>query len=174
MGLLIFAYRKQDIIRRKSDIEYKLLQLSQKLRDLQSYSASIADGSVSMNDLMTVPPSLFNRMSSFMISSDQASKAGAQEKFQLMRMTPGAMPQVQDPQQQQMYSQMLFKNLYDQERERFSKVEEKMLNEQDKKIQSEYDRMSTQLKMLEKELEEVDKAEDNSIKSSTPKFGLNG
>ena len=129
MGLLIFAYRKQDIIRRKSDLEFKLLQLSERLRNLQSYSSSIADGSVSMNDLMTVPPSLFGRMSSFMMYSDQASRAGAQQKFQLMSMMPGAMPQIQDAKMQQQYQQLMFKNLYDQERERFAKIEEKMLLE---------------------------------------------
>ena len=174
MGLLIFAFRKQDILRRKSDIEFKLTQMSEKLRNLQSYGSAIGDGSVSMNDLMNAPSSVFNRMSMFAMYSDQASRAGAQQKFEMMKMMPGAMPQIQDPKIQQQYSQLMFKNLYDQEREKFAKIEEKMLNEQEKKITSENEKLSTQLKMLEAELVEVNKAEDNAVKSSAPKFGLSG
>jgi len=174
MGVLIFAYRKQDIIRRKSDLEFKLLQMSEKLRNLQSYGSSIADGSVSMNDLMNAPASVFNRMSSFMMYSHQASITGAQQKMGMLSMTPGAIPQVQDPKMQQQYNSMVMKNLYDQEREKFGKIEEKMLNEQEKKLSSENEKLSTQLKMLEAELAEVTKAEDNAIKASAPKFGLNG
>jgi hypothetical protein len=178
MGLLIFAYRKQDIIRRKSDLEFKLTQMSEKLRNLQSYSSSISDGSVSLNDLMNAPASVFGRMSSFMMYSHQASCAGAQQKFPMMQMQQQVamqqMPQMQNPQVQEQFSQMLFKNLYDQERQKFSKIEEKLLNEQDKKLSSEKEKLDTQLKMLDEELKSVSAAEDNSIKSSAPKFGLTG
>jgi len=175
MGLLIFAYRKQDIIRRKSDLEFKLIQLSKKLQDLASYSSSIADGSVSTNDLMNAPASVFNRMSSFMMYSHQASIAGAQQQMPFVMMQQQmAMQQMQNGQMQQQYQQMVFQNLYKQQREKFSEVETKMLNEQEKKITAEKERISDQLKMMEKELESVTAAEDNAIKSSAPKFGLTG
>ena len=179
MGLLIFAYRKQDIIRRKSDIEFKLTQMTEKLRNLQSYSASISDGSVSLNDLMTVPPSLFGRMSSFMMFSHQASMVGAQQKFPMLMMQQQAamqqMPQMQNPQQMQAeMSKSLFSSLYGQEREKFAKIEEKMLNEQDKKMSLQKDKLDTQLKMLDEELKSVSAAEDKAAASSAPKFGLSG
>lgn len=172
MGLLIFTYRKQDLIRRKHEMEFKLTQLTEKLQNLQSYAAGIADGVVSLNDLMTVPPSMFNRMSMFMMYSHQGAMAGAQEKYNFMAATPGAIPQMQNAQLQQQYSQMMFKNLYDQEREKFKKVEEKMLDQQDKKITQEKAKLETQLKMIESELQSVEKAEDKAAQSSAPKFGL--
>lgn len=170
MSLLLFAFRKQDLIRRKFEVEAKITQLSEKLRNLMSYASSIADGTVSMNDMMSVPPSLFNRMSMFMMYSHQASVFGAQQKFGMMSMTPGAMPQLQDPMQQQMYSQMVFKNFYEQEREKFKKIEEKVLDEQNKKITQEQEKLQTQLKMIEAELESVKSAEDKAAKDSAPKF----
>lgn len=170
MGLLIFAYRKQDLIRRKFDIEFKMTQMSEKLRNLTSYATSIADGVVSLNDLMSVPPSMFNRMSMFMLYSHQASLAGAQEKYNFMSQTPGAMPQLQTPDLQQQYAQMMFKNCYDQEREKFKKIEEKVLDEQNKKISQEQAKLETQLKMIEAELESVKGAEDKAAKDSAPKF----
>lgn len=170
MSLLIFAYRHQDIIRRKADLNFKLLNLKQKLMDLQTYASNIADGTVSMNDLMTAPASMFNRMSIFMMSSHQASMAGASEKFALMSQVPGAMPQMQNAQLQEQYANMMFKNLYDQEREKFGKVEQKILNQQDTKIQQECARMETQLKMLDAEESKVSEAEDKAAEKSAPKY----
>lgn len=174
MGLLIFTYRKHDLARRKYEIEFKLTQLSQKLQDLHSYSASISDGSVSLNDLMNAPASVFNRMSMYMMYSHQGAMAGANEKFNFMRMTPGAIPPMQSPQMQQQYNDMLFKNLYEQERERFKKVEEKALNAQDMKIAGESNKLQTELKMIEAELTEVKSAEDKAAKDSAPKYSAQG
>lgn len=170
MSLLIFAYRKLDIIRRRNDIQFKLLNLRQKLMDLQTYAASISDGTVSMNDLMTAPASQFGRMSIFMQYSHQMAMQGAQEKFALMSQTPGAIPPMQNPQLQQQYAQMMFKNLYDQEREKSSKVEQKILNQQDTRIQQEVSRLETQLKMLDSEEQSNNQAEDAAAKSSAPRY----
>ena len=61
MSFLIFAYRKLDIMQRKSDLNYRLMNLTRKLEDLQQYAANIADGSVSMSDMMNTPGSMFGR-----------------------------------------------------------------------------------------------------------------
>ena len=52
MSLLIFAYRKLDINRQRSDLNYRLMEITRKLSDLQQYASNIADGSVSMSDMM--------------------------------------------------------------------------------------------------------------------------
>lgn len=163
MGLLIFAYRKQYIINRKADINMKLLTLRQKLMDLQSYASSIADGTVSMNDLMNAPASMFNRMSVFMMYSHQASMMGAQEKFGPMSqlaMSQMAQSGQNDPMQMQMYQQSLFSNLYKQEREQFNKVEERILHQQETQIQKQVTELETQAKMLESEEKGCDDAID--------------
>ncbi len=170
MSLLIFTYRHQDIIKRKADLNFKLMNLKQKLMDLQTYASNIADGTVSMNDLMTAPASMFNRMSIFMMSSHQASLSGASEKFTLMSQIPGSMPQMQNPQLQEQYANMMFKNLYDQEREKFGKVEQKILNQQDTKIQQECSRLETQLKMLDAEEQQVSESEGKAAEKSAPKY----
>ena len=170
MGLLIFAYRKQDIIRRKSDLELTLMKLKQKLSDLHSYSSSIADGSVSLNDLMKAPPSVFNRMSMFMMYSHQGAMSGAQEKFNFITATQGAVPQMPNAQLQQQYAQMLFNNLYKQEKEKFLEREKYTLNEQDKKISQQSETIQAQLKMLEAELASTKEGEDKYAKDSAPKY----
>lgn len=170
MSLLIFVYRHQDIIQRKSALNMKLMTLKQKLFDLQSYAASISDGSVSLNDLMNAPASQFNRMSIFMQYSHQAAMQGAQEKFAVMSQMPGAIPQMQNPQLQQQYQQMMFKSLYEQEKDRFNKVEHKLLNQQDTKISQEVAKLETQLKMLDAEEQKVTEAEDKAAEKGAPRY----
>ncbi|MFA7658585.1 MAG: hypothetical protein WCY19_04065 [Candidatus Gastranaerophilaceae bacterium] len=170
MSLLIFVYRHQDIIRRKSELNMKLMLLKQKLFDLQSYASSIADGSVSMNDLMNAPASQFNRMSIFMQYSHQAALQGAQEKFAVMSQVPGAIPQMQNAELQQRFSQMMFKSFYEQEKEKFNKVEQKVLNDQDKRIEQEVASIETQLKMLDAEEQKVTEAEDKAAEKGAPKY----
>lgn len=170
MSLLIFAYRKQDILRRRSDINYKLMQLHQKLMDLQSYATSVSDGSVSISDLMNCPTSLFGRMTAYMFTSDQSARAYANQQLPMMMMTPGAIPQNMNPQMAGYYQQMVFQNLYKQQQEQFKKHEESVLNEQNKKVDSEIARLEGQLKMLDAEFESVKSAEDKAAQSSAPKY----
>lgn len=171
MGLLIFAYRKLDIIHRKNELQYRLMNLTRKLSDLQQYAANIADGSVSMNDMMNTPSSMFGRQMMFMQYAHNGALFGAKQKFGMMQpMIAMQMQQMQDPNMQMMYQQWIFKNLYDQERERMGKQEAKLLNEQEKQIQQEKVKLETQLKLLEQEYEACKQGEENEIKMWKPEY----
>lgn len=174
MGLLLFSYRRQSIIARKADINMKLLQLRQKQMDLQSYASSIADGSVSLNDLMGAPASVFMRMTGFMQASHQQALMGAQMGLPgMLAMAAGSgVFNNMQPQMQQQYQYMLFKNLYDKEREKFSRQEEKILHTEDKRIEQQIAQLNTQVQMLEAEEKGIEKAEGEEAQRSTPKFGL--
>ncbi len=170
MSLLIFTHRRHEIINRKSQLNLQLMEMKRKLMDLQSYAAKIADGTVSMDDMMTAPASMFNKMSIFMMYSHQQAMMGAQQKFAVMSQVPGAMPQMPNPQLQAQYQQMMFKNYYDQEREKFAQVEQKQLNVEDTKIQQEIARVETQLKMLDEEEKSCKEAEGEGAKNAIAKY----
>jgi hypothetical protein len=170
MSLLIFSLRRQQIIQQKASINMRLMELQQKLNDYMTYASSISDGSISINDLMSCPASLFGRMTNYMFASSQSAMQGATAKFATL--SPLFMPQMQgqDPQSQQQFQYVLQKNLYDQERERFNKVEQKLLNVEDTKIQQEMARLNTQLKMLDAEDQTVTEAEGKAAEKSAPKY----
>lgn len=170
MSLLIFAYRKLDINRRKSDLNYRLMELTRKLSDLQQYAANIGDGSVSMSDMMNTPSSMFGRQLMFMQYAHNGSLFGAQQKFAMMQPVIAAQMQQMQPEMQQMYQNWIFKNLYDQERERMGKQEAKLLNEQEKQIQAEKMKIETQLKLLDQELQACKEGEDKSIEAWKPNY----
>lgn len=173
MSLLVFAYRKLDIARQKSDLNFRLMQITQKLSNLQQYASNIADGSVSMSDMMNTPGSMFGRQMMFMQYAHNGALYGAQQKMAMMQ--PQIAMQMQamgnNPQYQAMYQQWIFKSLYDQERERMGKQEQKLLNEQEKQIQAEKMKIETQIKMLEQEFESVKQGEEKSIQQWKPEFG---
>ena len=173
MPLLVFAYRKIQILRQKNDLNYRLMQLNQKLEDLQQYASNIADGSVSMSDMMNTPASMFGRTMMYMTYSHNGALQNAQQQMQQMMMMPqvqAQMQQMQDPNQQMMYQNWIFDNLYKQQREQFGKVEQKLLNEQEKEIQQEKAKLETQLKMLEAEFDSTKQGEDKAASSWKPEY----
>ncbi len=171
MSLLIFAYRKLDLNRQRHDLNYRLMNLTRKLSDLQQYAANIADGSVSMSDMMNTPCSMFGRQLMFMQYAHNGALFGAQQKMQMMGPMIGMqMQQMGNPQYQQMYQNWIFKNMYDQERERMGKQEQKLLNEQEKQIQAEKQKLETQLKLLDQEYEACKQAESEEVKRWKPEY----
>ncbi len=171
MSLLIFAYRKLDIMHRKNDLNYRLMNLTRKLSDMQQYAANIADGSVSMSDMMNTPSSMFGRQMMYMQYAHNGALFGAQQKMSMMQpQIAMQMQQMQDPNYQAMYQQWIFKSLYDQERERMGKQETKLLNEQEKQIQAEKAKLETQLKLLDQELEACKQGEDAAVKQWKPEY----
>lgn len=174
MGVFLFTYRHHSIISQKSDINKKLLDLRKRQMDLQSYSSAVADGSVSMNDLMSAPPTMFSRMLAHMSSSHQQAMVGAQNGLPGLLAMAGANGMFANlqPQMQEQYKQMMFKNLYDKEREKFARQEEKILSREDKRIEQQVAQLTTQLQMLEAEEKNIVQAEAEEAKNSAPKFGL--
>lgn len=170
MSLLIFGFRKIDIIRQKNDLNYRLMQVTKKLSDLQQYAANIGDGSVSMFDMMNTPASMFNRQMMFSIYSHNMALAGAQQNFMMMQPMMNMQMQQMNPNAQAMYQQWVFQNLYKQQKERINKVEQKLLNQQETQIQQEKAKIESQLKMLDQELQSVSEAENKAIENWKPNY----
>lgn len=171
MSLLIFAYRKLDINRQRSDLNYRLMEITKKLSDLQQYASNIADGSVSMSDMMNTPASMFGRQLMYMQYAHNGALFGAQQKMAMMQpMIMQQMQQMPNPQYQAMYQQWIFKNLYNQERERMGQQEQKLLNEQEKQIQAEKTKIETQLKLLDQEYDSCKQGEDKEVQRWKPEY----
>ena len=170
MGFLIFGYRKLDIIHRRNDLQYRLTNLTRKLTDLQQYSANIADGSVSMSDMMNTPCSMFGRQLMFMNYAHNTALFGAQQNMAMMQPQIMMQSQQMDPNSQMMYQNWIFQNLYKQQREQVAKQEAKLLNAQEKEIEAEKTKIETQLKLLEQDYQACVDAEKKSIELFKPEY----
>lgn len=170
MAFLMFNSRINDL--RSSILRHqeRLTEITRKMMDLQQYSANIADGSVSIYDMVNTPSSMLGRTIGFMQYSHNTALQGAQ--FNYMQMVPMIQQQMvnADPQYQQAYMNWVQQSLYKQERERIGKMEEKMLNQQEKELQLEKDKLETLIKMEEQELESAKQARDKGIQEFKPNY----
>ena len=142
------------------------MQKTQELQDLQSYTAAIADGEVSMNDLTTAPATMFGRMSQYMVGSHNYAMNAASQN---MAMLQGGQ-QGQDAAAQSQYQQLVFKNLYDQQKAQFLKAEQARLHVKEKAMENDKLKLEQQLKMAEAELSQMDQAINNGIKEAAPQY----
>lgn len=168
MSLLVLFARKMSLKNQINDINYKMMQKQQELQELQQYTAAIADGSVSMNDLTTAPASMFGRMSQYMVGSHNYAMQAAGQNMAYLQ----GSQQVggQDAQAQMQYQQLVFKNLYDQQKAQFQKAEEARLQVKNKQIDNEMLKLKQQVQQLEAEYQSIDGALGNATKDSVPQY----
>lgn len=170
MAILMFIARKHDLIHQQYLYQKKLQDITRKISDMQQYAANIADGTVSMYDMMNTPSSMFGRTMMYMNYSHNMAVQNAQMNFMGMQpMLTQQMTQM-DPNSQMMYQNWIQQSLYKQERERMAKIEAKLLNQQEKEMMQEKTKIEAQLKMIEQELESVKQAEESGIKAFAPKY----
>ena len=169
MSFLVLFARKMSLKNQVSDLNYKLMQKSQELQDLQQYTAAIADGEVSMNDLTTVPASMFGRLSQYMVASNNYATQAAQANYAMLGGAQAGQAQ-QDATAQQQYQFLVYKNLYDQQKQQFLKAEQAQLHVKEKAMENEKLKLEQQLKMMEAELQTLDQSINNGIKDSAPQY----
>ena len=170
MAILMFTARIHDLTSSINRKQARLQEITRRLSDLQQYAANIADGSISMYDMMNTPSSMFGRTAMFMMYSHNAALQNAQMNF--MQMQPMIMQQMgnANPAYQQAYMSWVQQSLYKQERERIGKQEAQVLNQQEKEITLEKEKLEASIKMEEAELESAKKARDKGIEQFAPKY----
>ena len=165
MGILLSIARKFQLISKINIEEAKVMGLRRKVSELRSYVSSIADGKVSINDLMNCPGAYFGAMSVFMVGSHQMAQMSAQQKMQYMMQVPGAMPQIPDPQMQQQYMMAMQRNFYEQARKESAHQLEEQAQKESVSIEQDLASATQNLEMLKEEKKVVDKEASESIKN---------
>ena len=165
MSLLILFHRKMSLKQQINDKNYQLMQKKQELYDLQSYTAAIADGSVSMNDLTTSPASMFGNMSQYMVGSHNYAMNAAQQNMAYLQGTNQIGQVSQDATAQNQYQMAVFNNLYDQQKAQYPKLQVK-----NKQIDNECLKLEQQLKQLEAEYQSIGSSVDKYASECAPRY----
>lgn len=174
MAVLTMMYRKSYLKSRINQLEFQLMQKQQAKNELSTYSASVADGSISYEDLSNCPSQLFGRMTQFMFNSHNAAMMSAQGNMAQMQAT-GMIGSANGTdqtaiQQQQAYNQIVFQNLYKQQREQYAKYEAKVLHEQEKQMDQEVLKLQNELTLVENEYNSLCKAVDGAVQRDTVQY----
>lgn len=149
------------------------MQLNMELEDLKSYGTNIADGQLSLAEMMSAPGSMFNRQMQYMMASSQYAQMSAQNQMNQLSSNPmyqQMMAQSQNAQLQQAYQMMMYKSFYKQAQEQFAKYEAKLLNEKEKEMSKEKVSLETELAMIEEEIKATKEAVKNDVQNFVPQY----
>lgn len=150
--------RKLFLIRQKYDVNAKIMNITRKITDLQRYASNIADGKVSAQEMYDVPTKLFGRQSIFQQYAHNRSLQMA--NMQMATMAPMMAMQMQNvnPQYQALYQQNMFMNLYKEARKEAAQEEQKLLNEQEKELVLEKEKLQALAQEYDVELKGLNEA----------------
>lgn len=177
----IFTMRKLQLTQRINNLQYRLMQISQKLQDLSVYAGNVADGLITPSEFMNSPASIFGVNMNYFNSSVpkalyQASMSTNMYNNNILRMNQisgGQYALAVDPSNPTsiMNNQFfIFNSFFKQALDAAGKAEAAKVKRLESDLQAEKLTIDTQLKAAEKELESVEKAEEKGIERSTPKY----
>ena len=174
MAILTMMGRKSYLKNRINELEYKLTQAQQRRNDLSTYAASVGDGSISYEDLTSCPSNLFGRMTQYMMTSHNAAMMGAQQNMALLQGS-GQLGQVQGTdqaaiQQQNAYQNLVFQQLYKQQRDQFAQYESKRLNAEEKQLDQECIKIENELTLVQNEYASLNKVMDSAAQNDTARY----
>ena len=165
MGLLLMMSRKLTLIRRKNNIQYQMVQINQKLNDIQKTSGVLASDNVTLADIAGMPASLFSQG---ITSLQQGHMMGMNWANNVM-MASGSLFAQYGPQAQQMYN-IAFMKAYETGRTQYTKMLQAQINEKEKQIEQEKLLLEGELETVKEELESI-KLKDE-VSSSVCHYGL--
>lgn len=177
MAFLMFQARLHDLLKQRSDIQYKLNKISTKLRHLQEYASIVGNGSISIGDLLRCPGTMTGRAIGYLSYANMAAIQYTQANAPMMTMmfqqqNAGYM---QNPQQMQNMQAYIMNTLYAQGRELVKQQEEKNLKVEEGKIAQEKDILQTQLAEINEEIKACKDARNQGIKDLAPNYvGVSG
>lgn len=170
----MFSARVHDLMRQKSNIQYKMLRITRKISDLQAYAAYVGnntEGRFDISELLNMPGSMIRQTlgytsMAYMSGIDNANRQ-TPELYQYWLNTNGYN---QDAQTQQANYNLFLSKMYEDGVAKAAKREEAALKREEEKLKAEKDQLEVLSKEIEQELEAAKQARDAGIKEMAPKY----
>lgn len=177
----IFTMRKLQLTQRINQLQYRQMQLHQRLMDLATYAGNIADGILTPGEFMNSPASIFGVQTNFLNSSIPKAlfQAGTATQMYMNNinnmnaMSGGQYGMAVDPSNpNSIYVNQffIFNSFLKQALEAAGKAEAAKIKKMETSIEEQKKQIDTQLKAAEAELKAVEEAESKGIEASAPKF----
>lgn len=153
--ILAGSWRIRQLIQQRSDRKYRLQKLNMEINDLKTYGQNIADGGISIGEMLKTPTSMYSRQLIYMDTAAQYSQTSAVNQMQQLMATPyyqNLMAQQTDPNVQQSYQKMLYDSFYKQAQSQFSKYEASLIHEKERAMEEEREDLKEEIAAIEGEL----------------------
>ncbi len=131
--------KRNELTMKIADYQQQLTDIEEQLSDLQSYAGCIADGGVTIGELMNTPTSMYNRYITFMNTSQAYSQMtagnqlqqliGSSQYQQLMMQQSGGNPQIE-----LWYRNAAYQKFFEQAQSSFVRYEKNLLHQKEKTL----------------------------------------
>ncbi len=177
----IFTMRKLQLTQRINNLQFSLMQISQKLQDLSVYAGNVADGIISPSEFLNSPASIFGVNMNFFNNSVpkalfEASRASQAYNMNLLNMNSasgghyGMAVDASNPQAIFANQFFVFSSFFKQALDAAGKAEAANIKRIESDIQAQKLMIETQLKAAETELKAVEDQEMKNIEKTAPKY----
>ena len=182
MGWVLLTLRKQELQQSVSDRQLKILQISNKLKKLESFSSAISDGSIDPNEISAMGTTLFGESLDYMTdSTDSVADMAAEQTTEYANIWEYTQNENSNTNMNVSFDDAKYidsdgnldtDSLYDSfvEEDLKEYVEEyytPMINELEKELENEKTEQETLLSQEEQEMQSVGQSISSSIQSST-------
>ena len=177
----IFTMRKLQLTQRINNLQYRLMELSQRLQDLSVYAGNVADGIISPGEFMSSPASIFGANLNFFNNSVpkalfQASRSSQMYNANLLNMNAASGVQygmaVDPTNPQSIYANQffVFNAFFKQALDAAGKAEAAKVKKLETEITNQKLMIETQLKAADTELQKIEEQESKNIERTAPKY----
>ena len=177
----IFTMRKLQLTQRINQIQYRLMQLSQRKMDLAVYAGNVADGIISPSEFMNSPASIFgvnlnffnNSVPKALFEASRASQAYNMNIANMNMASNGQYGMAVDPSNpNSVYANQffVFNAFFKQALDAAGKAEAAKIKKLETEIEMQEKMLTTQLQAAQEELKSAEKAEEEGIKNAAPKY----
>lgn len=174
MGIFTFTARVHSLLYQKSDIAYRMQKLTARMRTLQQYAALIANGGVSIGDLLGSSGSNMGRMMNYLAWAHNNSLLYMQQNApQAIAWYQNQVGNSQSPANMQKMQRWIMIQLYQQGRDKAMQIETRNLKIEQDRLTQEKERLEALGQSVEAELKSAKEARDQAIKDMAPRYTFN-
>ena len=185
MTWAFLSLRKMQLKQRLSAYQNRLIQISQKIMDMQELAAAVADGKITYQEATSGPSSMFGTQLNFLGQSSNIAYQSAQiktnaylQQMQSINQATGGQYQYSlDPTSMTSYMQngqiqpyLIFNNIYQEELEAYAQQYSQLLNREEQDLEQEKLTLETQIKAIEAEYQSVEDQESQNIENDAIKL----
>lgn len=161
--ILVSLARRLMLIRLRSDANYKLMKIMDRIRGLTRYASNIADGLISMRESHDVPTDLFCRQMQFQQASHAMAYNMANQQMNMMMPMMQMNLQSVPPQMQQQYLNSQFMAFYQEARKQAAQEEQRVLHEQEKELEEEKEKLKVLIAEYDGEIKSLNESSKQDI-----------
>ena len=164
--ILSSSFRINQLIQQKNDYKHRLQAITMELQDLSAYGRNIADGRMSIGEILRTPTSMYNRNMAYMSAANYYGDIAANQQMMQLTQSPLYIAEMgkQNAAVQQNMANLMRERFKQAAVQQFAKYEASMLKEKETAMELEKETLKEEIAAIEEQLKSAKQERDQSTK----------